>query len=55
MDGGAWEAAVHGVASFQIIFHYRSLQGVQYISLCYKFLWVIYFIYSSVYILIPNS
>ena len=42
---------------FQILFHYRLLQAIEYSSMCYTaglFL-KIYFICSSVYLLIPNS
>ena len=39
---------------FQIIFPYRSLQNLEYSSLYGRSLLVIYFTYSSVYMLIPN-
>ena len=39
---------------FQIIFHYRLLQDIEYISLCHT-VGLCSFIYSSVYMLIPNS
>ena len=41
---------------FQIIFHYSLLQNIECTSLCCRvYLLVICFIYSSVYMLIPNS
>ena len=42
---------------FQIIFPYRLLENIQYSSLCYTPgpCWVIYFIYNSLYMLIPIS
>ena len=42
---------------FQIPFYYRLLQDIEYSSLCYTVgpLLFIYFMYSSMYLLIPNS
>ena len=41
---------------FQILFFYRLLQNSEYNSLCYTVGLVVYiFLYSSVYMLIPNS
>ena len=41
---------------FQILFSYRLLQNIEYSSLCYSMsLLFIYFIYSSVYMLISTS
>ena len=42
---------------FQIFFHYRLLQDIEYSSTCYnsRSLLFICFIYSSVFLLIPNS
>ena len=41
--------------SFSIIYHYRLLQDIEYSSLCCnKEDLVVYFIYSSVYLLIPS-
>ena len=39
---------------FQIFFHYKLLQDTVYNSLCYT-VGPCYFIYSSVYLLVPNS
>ena len=41
--------------TFQILFHYRLLQDTEYRFLCYRSSLFICFIYSSVYLLIPNS
>ena len=44
------------ICTFQVLFHYRFLRNTEYISLAICRSWlVIYFTYSSVYILIPNS
>ena len=40
---------------FQILFYYKLLQHTEYSSLCYTVGPVIYFIYSSVYLLIPSA
>ena len=43
---------------FRFFFHYRLLQDIGYtlfLVLCSRSLSIIYFIYSSVYMLIPNS
>ena len=52
-----WFNYTHSYVSilFQIFFNYRPLQDAEYSSLCYRSLLIIYFIHSSVYILIPNS
>ena len=41
--------------SFQIIFYFKLLQNSEYSSLYYTIVLFIYFIYSSVYLLITNS
>ena len=43
------------IYSFQILFQCWLLQNIRYSSLCYTHLLSIYFIYSSVYMLIPDS
>ena len=40
---------------FQILFHYRLLQSIEFPVLYSRSLLIIYFIYSSVYMLILNS
>ena len=40
---------------FQTLLHYRLLQAIEYSSLCYTAGSCVYFIYSSVYLLILNS
>ena len=41
---------------FHVLSHYSLLQDIEYISLLYnRFLLCIYFTYSSVYLLFPNS
>ena len=39
----------------QILFHYRLLQDTEYSVLCYPLILVVYFLYSSLYLLIPGS
>lgn len=42
---------------FQILFHYKLLKIIEYLPLCYMgpCFFLIYFIDSSVYLLVPNS
>ena len=40
---------------FQIIFPYRLLQEIEFSGLYSRSLLIIYFVYNSVYLLIPNS
>ena len=41
---------------FQVLFPYRLVQNIKYSSLLYgRFLLAVYFIYSGVYVLIPNA
>ena len=44
---------IHIYILFQILFHCRLLQDIEYSSLCYMSL--LFIAYSSVYMLIPNS
>ena len=52
------DSVIHIYILFQILFHYRLLQDIEYSSLCYIYsrsLLFTYFIYSSVCMLIPKS
>ena len=41
---------IHTHYLFHILFHYRLLQDIEYSSLCYTQILIVYFIYSSVYL-----
>ena len=49
------DSVIHTYIFFQILFSYRLLQNTEYSVLHSRSLVVIYFIYNSVYLLIPNS